>query len=141
MSSNGQPSLVMIIRHGEKPGNPDDDSGGPDLSVLGSARAAAIPSLFVPNPTTPISNNLQQLVCDLSTGAKNQFCGVYAYSTLNAGSPLFPTPTILFATAPTNSSSRPLETITPLVQALQFYQNNPLLTINSNFTNDSDPKS
>ena len=141
MSSNAQPPLIMIIRHGEKPGNPDDDKGGPDLSVLGSARAAAIPSLFVPNPTTQISNKLQQLVCDLSTCAKNQFCGVYNYSTLNAGPPLFSTPNFLFATAPTNSSSRPLETITPLVQALQFYQNNPMLTINANFTNDPDPTS
>ena len=50
MSSNF-PSLVIIIRHGEKAGDPSNDAkGGPDLSIRGSARAAALPSLFTLDP-------------------------------------------------------------------------------------------
>jgi hypothetical protein len=130
------PSLVWIIRHAEKPGNPDGEDGGPNLSVLGSARAAAIPSLFAPDPTqTPAT--LPQLTCDLSTAAEGEFSGVYGNSTALAGaSRRFP-PDFLFATAPSSSSSRPVETITPLAQALQFSTNNPKLTINQQFTNDT----
>jgi len=41
------PSQVLIIRHGEKVGDPKkDDDGGRHLSIQGSARAAALPSLF-----------------------------------------------------------------------------------------------
>lgn len=143
MTSTAQfPTLVMIIRHGEKPGDPaNDKDGGPDLSILGSGRALALPSLFTPDPTTPPVNNMQQLVCKLAAGAEGQITGLYGSSKLNAGAPRFPIPAFLFATSPTNgSSSRPLETITPLLQALQFSQNNPGLTINDSFTNDTDPK-
>ena len=53
MRSAQYPSLVMIIRHGEKPGDPaEDTSGGKHLSALGSARAAALPSLFTPSHRT-----------------------------------------------------------------------------------------
>ena len=131
------PSVVMIIRHGEKPGDPDNDNdGGPNLSILGSARAAALPSLFTPNPaSTPA--NMSQLTCDLTVGAESQFNGVYGNSNIQVGQSQFPTPNFLFATAPSNSSSRPVETITPTAQALQFLQNNPKLTINQQFGNDS----
>jgi hypothetical protein len=141
MSPSAQfPNVVMIIRHGEKPGDPTNDKdGGPDLSILGSARAAALPSLFIPNP---LSGNIPQLTCKLAVGAESQFTGVYDDSSKTpASQSRFLTPSFLFATAPSNSSSRPVETITPLVQALQFSQNNPGLTINDNFTNDTDPQS
>ena len=137
MSTNPNfPALVMIIRHGEKPGDPSNDKdGGPNLSILGSARAAALPSLFTPDPTqTPAT--LPQLTCDLATGAEGEFSGVYGNSNIQAGASRFPTPQFLFATAPSNSSSRPVETITPTAQALQFLTNNPKVTINEQYTND-----
>jgi hypothetical protein len=152
MSPSAQyPSLLMIIRHGEKPGDPGNDKdGGPDLSILGSARAAALPSLFTPDPTATPVNNMQQLTCDLTVGVESQFTGAYSYppkdssSKLTAGQPRFPTPNFLFATAPgtgPHGSSRPVETITPLAQALQFYYGgNPPLAINENFTNDPKDK-
>ena len=124
MSSSAKyPSLVMIIRHGEKPGNPaDDSSGGPHLSVMGSARAAALPSLFTPDPSAapPASGGAQliQPVCDVKPAAASQFSGSYKSSGLPAGAPRFPVPKFLFATLPDSSSHRPLETITPIGQAL-----------------------
>ena len=43
------PAQILIIRHGEKIGDPKkDDDGGRHLSIRGSARAAGLPSLFVP---------------------------------------------------------------------------------------------
>jgi hypothetical protein len=139
MSSSAQyPSLVMIIRHGEKPGNPNNDKdGGPNLSVLGSARAAALPSLFTPDPTAKPVGNTPQLVCDLTAGAESQFTGVYSSSKINVGQSRFPTPDFLFATKPSNSSSRPVETITPLAQALQFLNNNPAIKVHHHFKNDT----
>ena len=133
------PSLVMIIRHGEKPGNPDNDTdGGPHLAPLGSGRAAALPSLFTPDPNaTPVSK-LQQLSCNLEVDSETLFTGNYLNSGISAGQPRFPTPSLLFATKqdpPNTGSNRPVETITPLAQALQFYVS-PSITINTNFTND-----
>jgi hypothetical protein len=138
MSTDTQfPILIWIIRHAEKPGDPDGEDGGPNLSVLGSARAAALPTLFAPDPTQSPAT-LPQLTCDLATGAEGEFSGVYGNSTALAGpSRRFP-PDFLFATASSSSSSRPLETITPTVQALQFLTNNPKLTINQQFGNDTD---
>lgn len=128
----------MIIRHGEKPGTPDDDSnGGPNLSILGSARAAALPSLFTPDPTQTPATQIQ-LTCDLTGGsAAGGFSGAYGNSNFTVGQSKFQTPNFLFATAPSNSSSRPVETITPLLSALQFYLKDPNLTINDTFTNDN----
>lgn len=138
MTTNAQfPQVVMIIRHGEKPGDPENDTnGGPNLSILGSARAAALPSLFTPDPTQSPAT-LSQLTCDLSVGAESEFSGVYGNSDVKVGESRFPTPNFLFATAPSNSSSRPVETIIPTAQALQFLNNNPKLTINDQFTNDT----
>jgi hypothetical protein len=120
------PQLVMIIRHGEKPGSSKQESkGGPDLSLLGSARAAALPSLFTPDPTVqPSSKNApQQLACNVTAGKANQFAGTYSSSGLPAGSPRFPTPNYLFATHHSKNSNRPVETITPLSQALASLNN------------------
>jgi hypothetical protein len=139
MSTSPQyPTLVMIIRHGEKPGDPsNDDDGGPSLSTLGSARAAALPSLFTPDPTATPGNDTQ-LTCDLTVGAESEFSGAYSSSGINAGQSRFATPDFLFATAQgsSTSSNRPVETITPLAQALQFF-NNPKITINDSFTNNT----
>jgi hypothetical protein len=131
----------MIIRHGEKPGNPaTDTNGGPNLSVLGSARAAALPSLFTPDPTAapPPTNPPSQLACDVIAGFSGEFSGKYVSSGMPAGSSRFPPPNFLFATEVTGSSNRPVETITPLSQALASL-NNPALntTINSNYPDDS----
>ena len=138
MTTNAQfPKLVMIIRHGEKPGNPDNDKeGGPNLSILGSARAAALPSLFTPDPTNSSASG-PQLTCDLAVGSEGKFAGNYGDSKLKAGGSRLQTPNFLFATKPSNSSSRPVETITPTAQALQFLNNDPKLKIHHKFTNDS----
>lgn len=131
------PALVMIIRHGEKPGDPaNDDDGGPHLATLGSGRAAALPSLFTPDPNavTPVAN-WTQLSCDVATSTESQFTGSYVSSGINAGQSRFPTPDFLFATQQSTSSNRPAETITPLAQALQSYYN-PNITINQSFNND-----
>lgn len=138
MSTSPQfPLVVVIIRHGEKPGDPDGNDGGPNLSILGSARAAALPSLFTSDPTQSPAT-LQQLTCDLSgSSTEGEFNGVYAFSTAQAGQPRSFNPDFLFATAPTNSSSRPVETITPTLEALQVFNNNPKLTINDQYGDDT----
>ena len=138
MTTNGQfPQLVMIIRHGEKPGDPNNDKdGGPDLSILGSARAAALPSLFTPDPAQSSAIG-PQLTCDMAHGFEGEFGGKYGDSKLQAGASRFPTPDFLFATQPSNSSSRPVETITPTAQALQFLKNDSTLKIHDKFANDS----
>jgi hypothetical protein len=127
----------MIIRHGEKPGDPaNDDNGGPHLATLGSGRAAALPSLFTPDPNAqmPVAG-WSQLSCDVAISTKDQFSGTYVSSGINAGQSRFPTPDFLFATQGDSSSNRPGETITPLAQALQTYYN-PNISINQNFNNN-----
>jgi hypothetical protein len=125
-TSTNYPQLVMIIRHGEKPGNPSQDSkGGPHLSLLGSARAAALPSLFTPDPgiAPPAKSAAQQLTCDLTAGQAKQFAGTYSNSGVPAGNSRFPVPNFLFATHQSKNSNRPVETITPLSQALASLNN------------------
>jgi hypothetical protein len=88
------PQIVMIIRHGEKPGAPDedDDSRSPDLSIRGSARAAALPSLFTPDPSGS-GPSVQQLSCAVAAGAAGQFGGTYQRpAAIVAPAPRFPTP-------------------------------------------------
>lgn len=128
MSANTKyPQLVMIIRHGEKPGSSSQETkGGPDLSLLGSARAAALPSLFTPDPAgalTPAKNPPQQLTCEIAAGKANQFAGTYSLSGVPAGNSRFPVPNFLFATHKSKNSDRPVETITPLSQALASLNN------------------
>jgi hypothetical protein len=109
----------MIIRHGEKPGNPSNDKhGGPNLSALGSARAAALSSLFTPDPNAKTVTNLSQLACDVSSTRAGHFSGAYSSSGIAAGDPRFPVPAFLFASQGSSSSNRPVETITPLSVAL-----------------------
>lgn len=123
------PQLVMIIRHGEKPGNPSQDAkGGPDLSIQGSARAAALPSLFTPDPsaTPPAKNAPQQLTCDIAAGKAKQFTATYSSSGVPAGNSRFPVPDFLFATQQSKNSNRPVETITPLSLALASLDNSKI---------------
>jgi len=131
-TSSVKPTLVMIIRHGEKPGDSGDDKGGgPNLSIPGSARAAALPSLFTPDPTKQAIVP-QQLDCDVAGSAQGQFSGTYGSSQCPAGQPRFPTPVFLYATKQSGSSNRPAETITPLAQAIEFL-NGQAITINQDF--------
>jgi hypothetical protein len=111
--SNSGPSQVLIVRHGEKLGDPSDDKiGGSDLSIKGSARAAALPLLFV--PATP------EFSCALAPGNSETFTGIYNEVNLSGNKPRFQTPNFLVATAASKSSNRPVETITPLSLALSL---------------------
>jgi hypothetical protein len=116
MTSSGAsagPSLVMIIRHGEKLGDSSSDKdGGPNLSIRGSARAAALPQLFAP-ATTPYG-------CALSPEKQQSFTGAYEPVQIAGTGPRFSTPAFIFATKASGGSNRPVETITPLSAALSL---------------------
>lgn len=121
MSHKGGPATIYIIRHGEKLGDPTSDTdGGPDLSVRGSARAAALPSLFL-----PAANELSCKIGAQSGG----YSAEYSSSTLTGDNPRFSTPHVLYATLASTHSNRPVETITPLTAALG-------LTCNSTYADD-----
>ena len=112
MSVNTRPSQILIIRHGEKVGDPKkDDDGGRNLSVRGSARAVALPSLF--SPAMP------QLSCKFHAHAEG-FVGEYRQIPLKGTAPRFQSPNHIFATAPSKNSKRPLETVLPLATALNL---------------------
>src|SRR6476619_5993310 len=100
--AKGLPSKVMIIRHGEKLGDPvSDDDGGKHLSLQGSARAAALPSLFLPSwwqppspppspaPTPPPSGPI--LECKFNAG-KATFSATYESKTGPMAASRFPAP-------------------------------------------------
>src|SRR5262245_65361857 len=90
MSGAQLPAMVMMIRHGEKPGSAGDDkNGGKHLSLRGSARAAALPSLFTPDPSTPPISGAVQLACDVKEGRTNQFTGEYKPTPVHAGASRF----------------------------------------------------
>src|SRR5262245_55288779 len=109
----GTPAQVLIVRHGEKLGNPADEvNGGPDLSVRGSARAAALTSLFA-----PADYRTSELSCALAT-ARPDFTGHYIPVGIAGSQPRFATPDFIFATKESHHSNRPVETITPLRSAL-----------------------
>ena len=110
--SSGQvkPSKVMLIRHGEKLGDPaTDDEGGPDLSVRGSARAAALPALFA--PASP------EIDCVID-GNHGSFDAKYGSEQITGPPPRFVTPDFMIATADSKHSNRPRETATPTAIAL-----------------------
>jgi hypothetical protein len=116
---SGPPAVIYIIRHGEKPGAPDDGGGGPDLSVRGSARAAALPSLFAP------SNG--ERGCRLSAVSphdKREYGAKYVKTGLSEPGSRFMTPEFLFATKESSKSNRPFETITPLSATLELKPDN-----------------
>src|ERR1700759_1289152 len=110
------PSQILIVRHGEKLGTAGSDkNGGLDLSMQGSARAAALPTLFA--PATP------PLGCDLQPATGN-FTGTYAAVKISGSKPRFSTPDFIFATQTSTNSNRPIETITPTATALGQTINN-----------------
>jgi hypothetical protein len=116
MDDASLPKAILVIRHAEKPGTSGDDKGGgPHLSIRGSARAAALPSLFIPGLAPA---GAQQLCCEPKAGDNGAYSGVYRYGTVAAEASRFPTPQRLLATASSHGSHRPLETVTPLAQAL-----------------------
>src|SRR6266404_2213933 len=112
------PSQVLIIRHGEKVGDPKkDDDGGRHLSVQGSARAATLPSLFV--------TALPQLSCGLHHKAE-AFHGRYRQIPIKGKASRFLAPNYIFATQRSKNSNRPVETVIPLGTAL-IYQSTMVL--------------
>jgi hypothetical protein len=112
MSTNTLPNQILIIRHGEKLGDPKkDDDGGRNLSIRGSARAVALPSLF--------SHAMPQLSCKFHAHEEG-FVGEYRQIPLKGAAPRFSTPNHIFATAPSKNSKRPLETVLPLATALNL---------------------
>ena len=107
------PNQVLIIRHGEKLGSPSNDNdGGPDLSMRGSARAGALPQLFMPQNTN--------MSCSVSPGGKQAFTGTYVEIDGQGPAPRFATPDFIFATQASKSSNRPVETITPTAESLNL---------------------
>src|SRR5260221_1777998 len=111
MSTNTLPNQILINRHGEKVGDPKkDDDGGRHLSIQGSARAAALPSLFA--PAQP------QLSCAVRHGTE-EFTGSYRQVPLKGTAPRFLTPNHIFATQASKDSKRPIDTVTPLATALK----------------------
>jgi hypothetical protein len=112
VSTNIGPSQVLIIRHGEKVGDPKkDDDGGRHLSIQGSARAAAVPSLFAPA--------MPQLSCKLDHKS-GEFVGIYRPIPTKGKAPRFATPNFIFATQNSKHSKRPVETVTPLATGLNL---------------------
>ena len=112
MSTNTLPNEILIIRHGEKLGDPKkDDDGGRNLSIRGSARAVALPSLF--------SHAMPQLSCKFHAHGGG-VVGEYRQIPLKGTAPRFPTPNHIFATEPSKHSKRPLETVLPLATALNL---------------------
>lgn len=110
MAANNLPNQVLIIRHGEKLGDPKkDNDGGRHLSVRGSARAAALPSLFIPA--------LPQLGCSMHHKPA-EFTAHYHEVPVKGPVPRFPSPHHIFATEASKNSKRPIETVTPLATAL-----------------------
>ena len=134
-ASASGPSKVMLIRHGEKLGDPSSDSGGgKHLSLQGSARAATLPQLFLPSPWTPGTDAIAPptetlLECKFAVNGTT-FTGAYEPKSGLANRPRFPTPAFVFATADSDNSSRPVDTITPTAAALN-------LPIDSNYSNSS----
>src|SRR5688500_14654657 len=109
------PKQVLIIRHGEKCGDPKkDEDGGNNLSIRGSARATALPSLFAPGDS--------QTACDLVLDNDPvHFSGTYETIPIKGTRPRFSAPRSIFATARSKHSQRPIETVTPTALALNLH--------------------
>jgi hypothetical protein len=112
MNGSSGPRQVLIIRHGEKLGSADNDQeGGPDLSPRGSARATALPLLFV--PVSP------QTACALTANSHHVNLA-YGTVDISGSTPRFSLPAAVFATRASHHSNRPIETVSPLVAAFNL---------------------
>jgi hypothetical protein len=112
MSMSTLPGQVLIIRHAEKIGDPKkDNDGGRHLSIRGSARAAALPSLFTPA--------MPQTACKLHHHHAEDFHGTYREVPVKGTAPRFTAPQHIFATQGSKDSKRPTETVAPLATALK----------------------
>lgn len=142
MNTSTGPAVIYLIRHGEKLGNQADETqGGPYLSVTGSARASALPSLFMPS-SGDVGSSGSAPSCDLTIEG-NGFSASYSdWPVDQVQPPPFKTPSVIFATkyvpadgdTRANSgtrSARPLETITPLATALG-------LSVNTDYADTDD---
>ena len=119
------PKQVLIIRHAEKLGSGErDEKGGSDLSLRGSARGMALPSLF--SLATP------QLACDLAASASS-VTGTYSTVDASGSAPRFQMPTFVFATKASHHSNRPIETVSPLIAAFK-------LPLDADHSDDDYPK-
>jgi hypothetical protein len=114
------PKIVMLIRNGEKPGDPTIDQGNePGLSVVGTAQVGTLPSRFLP-AARPVE-------CALFS-TRNCFSGGYStipkyeVETLRITQSVnkigFVTPHFLFAAKDSSASSRPRQATTPTAAAL-----------------------
>ncbi len=104
------PRKVMLLRHGEKLGDSGDDHvGGPNLSVRGTARAAAIPSLFLPGA--------QATSCRIEA-ANGTVSTAFVQEPIAGPPPRFDMPDVIFATADSHASCRPRQTALPTAVAL-----------------------
>lgn len=142
MSDSSGPQTIHLVRHGEKLGDASSDKdGGPDLSVRGSARAAALPSLFTWTQALHGGENGTAPSCALTEqagGFNASYPEVSGLSSLVP--PRFAPPAFIFATSPDGTggnsndttSHRPLETVTPLAAALG-------LTINDHYADKAFP--
>ena len=100
---------MLIIRHAEKlVASETGGSGGPNLSLKGSARAAALPMLFCPDA--------QPRDCAMSASG-SALASAYGQRTATGTVPRFPRPDFVFATAACQSSDRELQTVSPLLAA------------------------
>jgi hypothetical protein len=88
--------VVLLMRHAEKPLVGKDDN----LSPAGYARAKALPLLFFLKPGTMLPGQKVE-------PAK------------------LPVPAVLFATAPSRHSLRPIETLTPLAEYMHLEVQHP----------------
>jgi hypothetical protein len=119
-------SQVLIIRHGEKLGSANNEAeGGPNLSPRGSARAFALPSLFVPG--TPqidcalaAANGTDDRSRSSSGTAVGSVTGTYGQVSIEGTAPRFPMPAFVFATQASHRSNRPVETVSPLLAAFDL---------------------
>jgi hypothetical protein len=106
-SPSAPPRLILLMRHAEKLGSDDnEDSGGPNLSIRGSARAMALPTLFAPPDRQPS--------CTLRAGWQAaRVSARYEATWMSGDAQLLPMPNAVFAARESHNSKRSIETVAP----------------------------
>lgn len=105
------PELQEDQDYRELNGNPDP-TGQMDLSIRGSARAMALPSLFVKSGW--------QRGCELKPTSRSGVAVSYRNARQSGTLPRFSVPDAIFATKKSNGSNRPWETVIPLSVCLEI---------------------